>query len=552
MRNVQAATTTAVILIPQAMAYALLAGLPPLHGLYAALLPLVAYALLGGSRQLSPGPGAMDSLLVGAALAGMHLADDAARASTAAVLALMVAAIQLALGALRAGFLVNFLSKPVISGFTSAAALMVALSQAPNLLGLPRGTAAKAHELVQLVLSGLPQFHGPTAMVGLMSIAALILLKKWRRRFPAPLVVVALSIALSAAFGLGDRGVATVGSIPAGLPALVLPSLPSGDLLGLLPVAFTLAFLGYMTVISIGQTFAQRLGYRLKPGREFMALGVANLAAGLSQAFPVSSSFSRSAVNAEAGANSPRTQLFTAAWVALTLLFLTPLLSPLPTATLAAVIITAVLGLVDFPVIRRLAKVKRADMWLLLFTFLSTLTLGIELGIPAGVAASLMLFLFRTTRPHWALLGRLGDSTDFRNVRNHPHARTYPGLLLLRIDAQFYFGNVTFLQDTLQTLEAQATEPIRAVVLEACSLNQLDSSANDALHALVDDYQKRGIAFRMASVKEPVAQVMRASGLWDLIGAQRIHLNLHDAVAACLAEDGVDNTPTPPSLHQPS
>ncbi len=536
-RNLVAGTTTAVVLIPQAMAYALVAGLSPIHGLYASVLPLVAYALLGRSRQLAVGPGAIDTLLVGAALGAMHLVDEQTYAAYAALLAVMVAAIQALFGLLRAGFLVNFLSRPVISGFTTAAALTIALSQVRHLLGFEAPGGSGFLEITGNVARGIGDLHAPTAAIGLAAAAALISLKRWRKGFPGALFVVAVSTLATAWLGLDARGVRVVGDVPAGLPDVQLPVIDGATLLSLLPTAITLALIGYLTIISIGQTFANRNGYEIRPNRELFAIGGANFAAGISQGFPVSASFSRSAVHAGGGASSPYALIVVAGWVVLTLLLLTGLFTHLPTATLAAIIITSVLGLTDFPEIRRLARVKRADMWLLVITFAATLLVGIEQGILVGVGASLMLFIYRTTRPHAAVLGRVGDTRDYRNLRNYPDAITVPGVLIVRIDAQFYFGNVTFLREFLRKQEAELGTPLRAVIIEACSLNQLDSSADAALRELAAAYAERGVVLKFANVKRPVADVMRASGLWHLVGEDNIHMNVHDAVQS-LREGG--------------
>ncbi len=341
--------------------------------------------------------------------------------------------------------------------------------------------------------------------------------------------------ALAGLGGPGGQGVAIIGSIPSGLPAFELPLLEWESFSALLPTAVTIAFVGYLTMITIAKTFADKNRYDIDPNRELLAAGGANLFAGLGQGFPVSASFSRSAVHAQAGSTSHWTLLITAGWVGLTLLFLTGLLHDLPKATLAAIIITAVYGLIDLKIVKRLRKVKPVDMWLLVITFVATLAVGIEPGIGIGVAASLIVFIVESTRPHTAVLGRLGAGPDFRNVRNYPEARTYPGLLIIRIDAQFYFGNVTFLKALLKRLEREAREPVRAIILEACSFTQLDSSADAALHSIIDDYAKRGVRFMFASVKMPVLNVMKASGLHAKLGPERFYLNVDDAVKAWLS-----------------
>lgn len=532
--NLVAGTTTAVVIIPQGMAYSLVAGLPPIHGLYASLLPLLVYALVGRSRELAVGPGALDTLLVGAALATLSFVTPDTRPAFAALLALEVAVIQLVLGALRAGFLVNFLSAPVLSGFTSAAAIVIALSQAGNLLGFKLESTPYFHELVADLATHLERTHPLTTAFGLASIVLLVFGKRLAPRSPYALGVVALATLVSALIGASDAGVPVVGAIPSGFPDVTLPDFTWDHVVALFPTALTIAFVGYLTMITIAKLFAEKNRYDISPDRELLASGAANLAAGLTSGFPVSASFSRSAVHAQAGATSPRALLVVAGWVALTLVLLTGLIHALPKATLAAIIMTAVYGLIDKKTPRRLWKVKRIDAAVLFVTFAATLTLGIETGVLVGIAASLMVFLFESTRPHAAVLGRVGGTPDFRNVRNYPNTITYPGILVVRVDAQFYFGNVTFLKDFLRRAERESTTAIRHVILEACSFTQLDSSAEAALSGIIDDYAKRGVTFAFASVKMPVMRVMKASGLYERLGPGRFFMNVDEAVQAAL------------------
>jgi SulP family sulfate permease len=534
LMNLQAGTTTAVVLIPQGMAYALVAGLAPIHGLYASLLPLVVYAFLGRSRELAVGPGALDTLLVGASLASLAFVTPETHAAYAALLAVMVGVIQLTLGALRAGFLVNFLSAPVLSGFTSAAAITIAIAQFGNLLGFKLEATPYTHELVVQIADKLALTHLPTAIVGLVAIVLLVLGKKKTPRAPYALVVVALTTLASSLLSLPGSGVAIVGAIPEGFPVPTLPDVPltADTVLALLPTALTIAFVGYLTMITIAKLFAEKNRYDIDPDRELIASGGANLIAGLTRGFPVSASFSRSAVHAQAGATSRFALLVSASWIALTLLLLTGLLHDLPKATLAAVIITAVYGLIDFKSFARLRRVKPIDALTLAVTFVATLSVGIETGVLIGVATSLVVFLVESTRPHAAILGRIGESPDFRNIKNHPEAITYPGLLIVRIDAQFYFGNVTFLKDFLKRVERESAHPVECIILEACSFTQLDSSAESALSAIIDDYTRRGVTFMFASVKVPVLKVMKASGLYDRLGPTRFFMNVDEALRA--------------------
>lgn len=527
--------TTAVMLIPQAMGYAMLAGLPPLVGLYAALVPALVYAPLGTSRQLSVGPVAMDSLLVAVALGGLASVGTDNYLALAAALGILVGLVQLTLGVLRLGFVVNFLSRPVISGFTSAAALIIAASQLKYLLRLELPNS----HLVPKVLYGAAQqvtaVHGPTLIVGASSIAVLLLLRRFAPRVPRALCAVTLGTLTVWGLDLHELGVPIVGHVPSGLPSFRLPTLDLNLAQTLLPSALTISLVSFMEAISIGKHFARKNRYELDPSQELIALGAANLAGGLFGGYPVAGGVSRTAVAATAGARTQLFSLVTVLGVAVTLLWLTPLLHYLPKATLSAIIVTAVINLLDFAEPVRLWRIKRVDLALLLLTFVLTLSVGIQWGILLGLLASLLLFLVQTTRPHVALLGKIPGTTAYLNCERHPHAEPEQGVLIVRIDSQFYFGNVTFLKETLQRLETQQPAPTRAVVLDAAGVNQLDSSAEAALQELDEAYRERNIPLLFCHVKGPVRDVMYRSGLLQRLHAEgRIHLLTHEAVQAAL------------------
>jgi SulP family sulfate permease len=326
--------------------------------------------------------------------------------------------------------------------------------------------------------------------------------------------------------------VSVLGAIPQGLPQFGFVWVTQELFVALLPSSVAIAAVGYLTTISIARTFADRNRYDIAPNRELIALGASNFVASFSQGFPVSASFSRSAVHAEAGSTSPYSLVVVAAWIFLTLLFLTEYLFYLPIATLAAIIILAVLGLLDFTLVKHLRKTKQSDMWLLLLTFFSTLVVGIVEGILIGVVFSLGLFIYLSTRPHTAILGRIDQSTDFRNLKHYPQAITYAGVIIIRIDAQFYFGNVSFLKTLLKKLEKESQTPLKTIIIEACSIAQLDSSADSAIHDIVDDFKERDIELKFASVKVPVLRVMKASGLYDKIQAENFFMNIDEAIKA--------------------
>lgn len=542
-----AGLTTAVMLIPQGMAYAMLAGLPPIVGLYASTIPLVIYALLGSSRQLAVGPVAMVSLLVATGVGALAEPGTDTYVGLAVLLALMVGLLQLGMGLLRAGFLVNFLSHPVVSGFTSAAALVIGISQLGHLLGvkLDRGPI---YEIVGQALTKLGDISPITLAIGLSSVVVLLALRRFAPRLPAALIVVVTGTLAVWGLGLHEHGVAIVGDVPAGLPGFALPPLDAESLGGLWPTALAIALVGFMESISVGKSIASRKGYEIDADQELRALGLANVGGAFFGAYPVTGGFSRTAVNAQAGARTGMAGLITAVVVGLTLLLLTPAFHFLPKAVLAAIIMVAVFGLIDLEEVRHLWHVERSELVLLLLTFVATLALGVEEGIAAGVGASLVWHVVRTTRPHTAVLGRLPGTDVFRNVERFPEAEPVPGILALRIDAQFFFGNVTFLKETLRELVDEAQAPLHTIVIEAASINRLDSSAASALEELHGWLEGRGITLRFAGVKGPVRDMMQRTDFWQALGPQRFHFTVDEAVraTAAAASSLPSNTATAP------
>ena len=539
-----AGLTTAIMLIPQAMAYAMLAGLDPIVGLYASTVPLVLYALFGTSRQLAVGPVAMVSLLVasgiGAAVAtGGVAGDPASIAGLAALLMLMVGVMQLGMGLVRLGFLVKFLSHPVIAGFTSAAALIIGFSQLKHVLGVNIPRSHHVHTILLEAVRQAGDINWLTFGLAAASVAALMSLKRFAPRFPRFLLVVAGGALAVWGLGLDSLGVAIVGEVPSGLPAPSLPSLDLASVQALLPIAVTIALVGFMESISVAKNFARAAGYELDADQELKGLGLANIGGAFFGGYPVTGGFSRTAVNAQAGARTGVAAIITAAVVALTLLFLTPLFYYLPKAVLAAIIMTAVFGLVDIKEARHLWHISRADLAMMGVTFAATLTLGIEQGILAGVAASLLWFVWQTSKPHVAVLGRLPGTTVYRNVKRNPKAPTAPGVLALRIDAPLYFANTAFLKATLARLEEELDAPLTALVLDAKAISSVDASGDALLHELVDDYLARGVEVWMAGLRGPVLDVLEASGLIEKLGQGRLVHRVHEAVDALNPDDGL-------------
>jgi SulP family sulfate permease len=527
--DVVAGATTWIMLVPQAMGYALLAGLPPEIGLYASLVPLIAYAVLGTSRQLAIGPVALDSMMVAAAVAGLGIASGSEAIGVVIALTLLVGATQIAMGLLGLGFVSNFLSRPVLSGFMSAAALVIGSSQLSPLTGvsLPRGSVLGS--LIALWKSYADIALLPLAF-GLGSFGALIWLKRVKPAWPRGLLVVTVATGASFGLGLDERGLAVVGTVPSGLPAFGLPAQSWLETPALWTAALSIALVSFVESVSVGRHLARQGRYEINPSRELVAVGAANVSASLFGGYAVAGGFSRSAVNAQAGAKSQLAALTTASLIGLTLLLFTPLFHHLPKAVLAAIVLSAVLGLVDVPQAKRLWKIKRSDFWLLVLAFIATLVTGVQLGLLIGVGASIALFVVRATRPHTAVLGRLPGTSTYRNVLRFPDATECPKVLALRIDAQFYFGNVTFLKETIGRLRGERPD-LSAIVLDASGMNQLDSSALDALLELERDLGEAGITLFMAHVKGPVRDVMeRAGWLSRLRDEQRVHHRVHEAI----------------------
>lgn len=542
-RDLAAGVTVGVMLIPQGMAYALIAGLPPVYGLYAALAPLIVYALLGTSRQLAVGPVAMVALLVANGVGGLAGGDADRYLALAVMLSLLTGIIQMAMGVLRAGFLVNLLSHPVLAGFTSAAAIIIGMSQLGGLTGLaiPKGAV---HEMLADVLRQPGAMHVPTLLLGGGAILAGLGLRRWAPKLPAPMIVVAVGTLASWGFALGAEGVAIVGDIPTGLPAPAAPGiglaglppvadvvlLPT-DVTALLPIALAIALVGFMESIAVAKVYASRKRYDLDANQELKALGAANIAGSLFHSFPVTGGFSRTAVNAQAGARSQLSSLASVAVIGVTLLFLTPLFYHLPKAILAAVIVAAVAGLVDVRTARMLWTVDRRDFALMLTTFVATLAFGIEEGILTGAALSVMVVLHQIATPHIAVLGRMPDSNQYRNVLRNPEVVIEPDIAVVRMDASLFYGNAEAFRDAVREA-VRHLEPGFTLVLDAYPMNRTDSTGMHLLHELIDEIRRRGGDLRIAGTKGPLLDALSVSGVVAAIGEDHIHSEVWRAVEA--------------------
>lgn len=524
-----AGLTVAVMLVPQGMAYANLAGMPPVTGLYAAIVGIVAYALLGTSGSLAVGPVAITSLLTLSGLAAVAAPEDPSYPALAALLALLVGAVLVLAGVLRLGFLVNFLSHPVISGFTSAAAVTIGLSQVKDLLGVDIGRPEGVVDTVRELVAELGAVNGWTVAIGAASIVALVVGRRSAPRAPTALVVLVVATVVTWAAGLADRGVAILGEVPTGLPTPTMPDVDGSVVTDLLPIAATIAVIAYAEGISVAKAIARRTRERVDANQELVATGASNVAAGFFGGFPVAGGFSRTAVNHSAGARTPLASMVTAVVLAAAVLWLTPALFYLPKAVLAAVVVVAVAGLVDVADAVETFRTRRTDFAALAVTFLATLLIGVEPGLAIGLLVSLVLFVHRSANPHTTELGRVSGTNEYRNVSRWSTV-TDPRIALLRVDGPLFFANTKALEDRIAALVAARPE-VREVVLDASGIGDLDASGAHLLAELDEDLSTAGVTLRLATVRGPVRDVMDRAGTTERMH-DRIHPSVADAVRA--------------------
>lgn len=536
---------TATVLVPQAMAYALLAGLPPVTGLYASIVPVFLYALLGSSNYMAMGPVALVSLMVADVGARYAQPGTPAFHSVALGLALLSGLILVGFALLRFGALVNFLSHSVITGLINAAAVIIAVSQLPYLLGLDVARMDLTGTLHQ-VLASLAQTSPATAAIS--GVATVVLLMAGRplekamlalgcnataatlaSRSGPLLVVVAGALAVYLSPLHDDSGVAIVGTIPAGLPPLSLPGYQPGEWYRLLPGSLLIALVSYLGSISVARSLASRRRERVNANQELFAIGAANVAAAFCSGFPVGGGFGRSGVNFSAGANTPLASIITAALILLTLLVLSPLFYYLPKAVLAVIVFVSVLGLVDIRSVLKAWAYNKADALSSLLTFVAVLELGVEQGVMTGVVISVALYLWRTGHPHMAVVGRVGTTEHFRNVQRH-QVRTCPHVLAIRIDESLYFANAHALEERVLALISGHRE-IHHVLLICSAINYIDYNALDTLEATLEKLRNAGVTLHLAEVKGPVMDKLKDTEFMQhLLAAGKVYLSTHEAM----------------------
>lgn len=536
-----AAVIVTIMLIPQSLAYALLAGLPPEAGIYASIAPIILYAIFGTSRALAVGPVAVVSLLTASAVGQVAEAGTAGYAVAALTLAFLSGAFLVLLGVLRLGFLANFLSHPVIAGFITASGILIAFSQLKHLLGV----SAHGHTLPELLMSigaHLGETSMITVIIGVSATAFLFWVRKGLK--PAlrglgaspkladvltkagPVAAVAVTTISVWLFGLNDKGVKIVGEVPQGLPPLTLPGL-SPDLIGqLLMPAILISIIGFVESVSVAQTLAAKKRQRIDPDQELIGLGAANIGAAFTGGYPVTGGFARSVVNYDAGAETPAAGAFTAVGLAIAAVALTPLVYYLPTATLAATIVVAVLSLVDFSILKKTWGYSKADFTAVAATILLTLTMGVEVGVASGVGISILLHLYKTSRPHVAEIGLVPGTQHFRNIHRH-NVETDPTVLSLRVDESLYFVNARFLEDLVQARVSEGCA-IKNVILMFSAVNEVDFSALESLEAINQRLTELGIGLHLSEVKGPVMDRLQTTHfLHELNG--RVFLSQYDA-----------------------
>ncbi len=529
--DLTAGLTVGAMLVPQAMAYALLAGLPPEVGLYAATIPVLVYALFGTSRQLAVGPVAIVSLLTASALAPLVEEGTAGYLGAAALLAFMVGVVHIVLGVGRLGFLVNFLSHSVLVGFTAAAAIIIGFSQAKHLFGISMDRKDHFYETVVEFFKNVADYNTATVILGALALLTLFGLKRIAPAVPAALVVVIGSILAVEIFDLESRGVRVVGDIPDSLPAFGLPDFSGSLVANLAGTALVITVVGFMESIAVAKVYARRHRYNLDANAELVGLGAANVASGLFGGYPVTGGFSRTAVNDSAGSRTPLASIFTAIVVLITLAFLTPLFSSLPNAALGAIIVVAIVGLVDIAEMKHVAEVKKTDLIGLGVAFFGTLVLGIELGILVAVVASMLVVFARISMPHSATLGHVEGTTSYRNVARFPEAKTTDGVRIVRVDAALSFVNAVNIKKLLLAEADALTQEPRSLVLDASGINDLDATGAEMLHDLLADLKDRNVALHVSDVKGPVRDVLRRSGLWEQLGTN-VHSSTFEAIAS--------------------
>jgi len=531
--DLSAGLTVGIMLIPQGIAYAMIAGLPPIYGLYTAMIPQIVYAFFGTSRQLAVGPVAMDSLIVAAGVATLADIGTQNFIEFAILLAFMMGTLQVLFGMFKLGFLVNFLSRPVISGFTSAAALIIGFSQLKHLLGIDIQRSDNIQTLIFEIFKHLKEINFFAFGIGLTSILILIFLKLLTKKIPAALVVVILGIIVVKIFNLQQFGVQIIGEVPEGLPAFRMPHFNKEIMINLFPIALTLSFIAFLEAISVAKAIELKHdNYKVVPNQELIAIGLGNIVGSFFQTYPATGGLSRTAVNNQVGANTPLAALISGMIVGFTLLFLTPVFYYLPQAVVAAIIMVAVYGLLDFYIPKHLLKYSKKELIILNITLIITATVGIREGVLIGVVLSLVVLIYATTKPHVAVLANVPGTHFYRNIERFRTLKEKDEILIYRFDAQLFFANTYYFKDTLEELVFSRKDKLKLIVIDGESINSLDSSGVYMLDDIIGKYKSMGIDIAFTGMKGPVRDVLQKAGIMRKIKYENCFMSIQDAVDA--------------------
>ncbi|MFK7771886.1 MAG: SulP family inorganic anion transporter [Saprospiraceae bacterium] len=549
-KDIIAGITVAVMLVPQGMAYAMLAGMPPIYGLYGGLIPLFLYAILGTSRQMSIGPVAISALLVLAGVSQIAEPMSAEYISLVILTGLLVGIAQMLLGVFRLGFLVNFISHPVIVGFTSAAAIIIAVSQLKDLLGISIPRFPHAFETIGYAVDHFSETNWLTVTLCFGSIITMLILKKINKAIPGALLVVIVGTLLVYFLGEEKMDVAIVSDVPQGLPIFQMPEMTWEKIKILYPTIFTVTIICIVESIAIAKVLQAKHGdYQIRANQELIALGISKIGGAFFQSIPTSGSFTRSAVNNESGARSGFASIFTALLIGLTLVFLTPLFYYLPKAILAAIILLSVKSLFDWQEAKHLWQTHRSDFYMMLTTFIATLSFGIEEGVLAGVVLSICMVLFRSSKPHIAILGKLPMSINYRNIDRFESAKEPEDTLVIRFDDQLYFGNASYFQETIQEIVNERETKPKMVLLDASSMHDMDSTGLHTLEEMQKYLDNKNITFYISGMIGPVRDFATKSGFIEKMGEQKYFLNIHQGVTHFKnIKEGLEKTWTPNAL----
>jgi len=525
-----AGLTVAIMLVPQGMAYALLTGVPPIYGLYGGLIPLFLYALFGTSRQISIGPVAISSLLVLGGISKLATPETPEFISLVITVGLLVGIAQTLLGFLRLGFLVNFLSHPVIIGFTAAAAIIIAISQLKDLLGFPIPRGLSTIEALQYAFEHIGATNWIAVAFCLGSIALMFIFRAINKNIPGALIVVVLGTLLSWILDLNQYGLNIVATVPEGLPAFQLPDMEWTTIQILGETTLTVTIICIVESLAIAKVLeAKHQDYTVRPNQELFALGISKIGGAFFQAIPTSGSFTRSAINHESGAKTTVASIITALLIGLTLLFLTPLFYYLPRAILAAIILMAVKSLFDLKEVIHVWYTHKEDFWMMLITFLVTLAVSIPVGILAGVALSIGAILYHSTHPHIAVLGKIEGTNHYRNLNRFKDAKELANKIIMRFDDQLYFANASYFKDTIKQLVKTTKRPIQYFYLDASDIHKMDSSGLHALEEIYGDLKRQDITLCICNARGPVRDMLFKSGLMETIGRENQFLNTQTA-----------------------